>query len=130
MVLSTYTVWCILRNMDKFKTFFADLPPAEREHFAARCGTTAGFLRNVIYGQRLPGEKLCVRIERESGYVVTRCDLRRDWREIWPELIHVRGSSPALGEASKVTKDKGRNPSEPGDLFSFLAENPDGPESA
>nr|WP_258397378.1 helix-turn-helix domain-containing protein [Paraburkholderia unamae] len=57
-----------------------------RDDFAHRCGTTYAFLRNVMYGQRIAGEKLCVRIERESGGAVTRQDLRRDWREIWPEL--------------------------------------------
>ncbi|TDG25673.1 Cro/Cl family transcriptional regulator [Paraburkholderia silviterrae] len=63
------------------------MSPAHRKEFAKRCGTTYAFLRNVMYGQRIAGEKLCVRIERESGLVVTRRDLRPDdWYEIWPEL--------------------------------------------
>ena len=28
----------------------------------------------------------CVRIEKATGGVVSRQDLRSDWREIWPEL--------------------------------------------
>jgi len=73
-------------GMDKLKTLIKPMSPEEREDFAARCGTTWHFLRNVMYGQRTAGEKLCVAIERESGRAVTRQDMREDWREIWPEL--------------------------------------------
>lgn len=73
--------------MDKLKQFLSPMTSAEREAFAARCNTTLAFLRNVMYGQRLAGSKLCVAIERESRHVVTRQDLRpNDWRDIWPEL--------------------------------------------
>lgn len=73
--------------MNKLKSFLSPMPMQGREEFAARCGTTYPFLRNVMYGLRLAGEKLCVRIERESGGQVGRKDLRPDdWREIWPEL--------------------------------------------
>ncbi|WP_321902051.1 transcriptional regulator [Paraburkholderia tropica] len=73
--------------MEKLKTYLAAMPSLERQHFAARCGTTHAFLRNIVYGQRVAGEKLCVAIERESRGAVTRRDLRpTDWREIWPEL--------------------------------------------
>lgn len=83
--------------MDKLKSFFAGMPCADRDLFAERCGTTAAFLRNIIYGQRKAGEKLCVAIERESRGAVTRRDLRPDdWQEIWPELV---GSSKNRKEA-------------------------------
>ncbi|AMR80252.1 transcriptional regulator [Cupriavidus nantongensis] len=72
--------------MEKLKTFLMTIPKEERAPFAERCGTTWPFLRNVMYGQRTPGEKLCVALERESGKAVTRRDLRNDWFEIWPEL--------------------------------------------
>ncbi|KVG89469.1 hypothetical protein WT81_04990 [Burkholderia stagnalis] len=73
--------------MDKLKSFIASIPRAERDRFAVRCRTTSAFLRNVIYGTRKPGEKLCVAIERESKCAVTRRDLRPDdWQDIWPEL--------------------------------------------
>jgi DNA-binding transcriptional regulator YdaS (Cro superfamily) len=75
--------------MDKFKSFLSSMSLQRRDDFARQCGTTYAFLRNVMYGQRIAGEKLCVRIERESGGAVTRQDLRPcDWREIWPELDH------------------------------------------
>ena len=87
MVLIGFTEWCSLAGMDEFKKFLMVIPVAERHAFAARCGTTYAFLRNVIYGQRTPGEKLCVAIWRESNGVVTRQVLRPyDWQEIWPEL--------------------------------------------
>ncbi|HDR9508899.1 hypothetical protein C5615_22765 [Burkholderia cepacia] len=73
--------------MDKLKAYLSAMSIPERNHFAARCGTTFAFLRNVIYGQRVAGEKLCVAIERESAMCVTRRDLRPDdWLDIWPEL--------------------------------------------
>ncbi|KVO88519.1 transcriptional regulator [Burkholderia ubonensis] len=77
--------------MDKLKAYLSSLPIPERDRFAARCGTTLAFLRNVMYGQRTAGEKLCVSIERESAKTVTRRDLRPDdWQDIWPELAHER----------------------------------------
>lgn len=73
--------------MDQLKKFLIDMPVADRQAFAERCGTSYAFLRNVIYGQRMPGEKLCVAIWRESGGAVTRQVLRpNDWQDIWPEL--------------------------------------------
>ncbi len=73
--------------MGKLKSFLKTIPSSDRDAFAERCGTTWAFLRNVMYGQRIPGEKLCVALERESAGSVTRRDLRPDdWHEIWPEL--------------------------------------------
>ena len=72
--------------MEKLKQFTSTMSPDERVDFAERCGTTWPFLRNVIYGSRKPGEKLCVALERESNKFLTRQDLREDWEEIWPEL--------------------------------------------
>lgn len=74
--------------MVKLKQFLASMPPSERDRFASRCGTSVGYLRNVGYGYRTAGEKLCASIERESNHAITRRDLRpHDWQDIWPELI-------------------------------------------
>lgn len=81
--------------MDKLKTYLMAMRLPERKEFAARCGTTWPFLRNVAYGQRQPGEKLCVAIERESARAVSRQDLRGDWVEIWPELAELSAAQPA-----------------------------------
>lgn len=75
-------------HMDKLRSFLAGMSRPERERFAARCGTTAAFLRNVAYGQRSANVKLCVALERESRGYVSRQDLRpNDWHLIWPELV-------------------------------------------
>ncbi len=74
--------------MDQFKKFLMAMPIPDREDFAKRCGTSYAFLRNIAYGTRIPGEKLCVAIWRESGGVVNRQMLRPDdWQDIWPELV-------------------------------------------
>lgn len=49
------------------KTYFLGLPKAEREDFAARCGTTVGHMANIAYGCKPCGETLAINIERESG---------------------------------------------------------------
>ncbi|MCW3583960.1 transcriptional regulator [Burkholderia cenocepacia] len=82
--------------MEKLKSFLAAASKVERESFASRCGTTPAFLRNVIYGTRRAGEKLCVAIERESGGAITRRDLRPDdWQDIWPELADLSNRADA-----------------------------------
>jgi len=76
--------------MEKLKTYLMSLSVPEREEFAQRCSTSWPFLRNVAYGYRTAGEKLCVSIEKESGSAITRRDLRPDdWADIWPELAAV-----------------------------------------
>lgn len=71
----------------ELRTYLNGLPPDEQASFAARCGTTVGYLRKAIStGQRL-GADLCVSIERESNKAVTRQELRPDdWKNFWPEL--------------------------------------------
>lgn len=68
------------------RTYLRTMTPDEARAFAARCGTTRGSLRNVEYGFRPCATDLAVRIERESGRLVTRQELRDDWRNHWPEL--------------------------------------------
>lgn len=66
----------IIGAMD-FKFFYSSMGSDERDAFAARCLTTSGHLRNVVYGKTC-GEKLAISIERESGGVVRCEDLRPD----------------------------------------------------
>ena len=67
--------------MDKLLKFINSLPTAEQAQFAARCGTTIGYLRKACsIGNRL-GADIAILIERESGGIVT-CDMVRpdvDW---------------------------------------------------
>jgi DNA-binding transcriptional regulator YdaS (Cro superfamily) len=69
------------------KTFLKTLPDeAALEAFAVACETSPGHLRNVMYGTRPCSPELAVLIESNSKGAVTRQDLRKDWRRIWPEL--------------------------------------------
>lgn len=43
----------------------------ERISFAERCETTAGHLRNIVYGDRSCSAELAVNFERESDGAVT-----------------------------------------------------------
>lgn len=64
--------------MSTLKDYLSGLSVTERAAFAVRCGTTYGHLRNVAYGQKPAGEKLCILVERESAGLV-RCEsLRSD----------------------------------------------------
>ena len=69
------------------RTYLRTLPPDDARAFAARCGTTRGSLRNIEYGFRPCATDLAVNIERESGRLVTRQELRPDWADHWPELV-------------------------------------------
>lgn len=62
--------------MSDLKAYLSGLSVVERGVFAARCETTYGHLRNVAYGQKPAGEKLCILVERESGGMV-RCESLR-----------------------------------------------------
>lgn len=70
--------------MKEVLAYLATLQPAEREAFAARCGTTVGYLRKAAsVGQRL-GENIAICIERESNRAVTVEQIRPDvdWASI------------------------------------------------
>lgn len=69
------------------KSFISPMPIEKREEFARRCLTTRGHIQNVMYGMKPCGTAMAVLIERESGYAVTRQELRADWADHWPELI-------------------------------------------
>lgn len=50
------------------KEFIQKLPNEDaRAAFAAKCGTTIGYLRLIAYGHKHCGERLAINIERESA---------------------------------------------------------------
>jgi DNA-binding transcriptional regulator YdaS (Cro superfamily) len=57
------------------------IPVEARESFAARCGTSFDYLRQVGYGNRTCSEKLAINLERESGRMLTCEELcpATDW---------------------------------------------------
>lgn len=66
------------------KEFWLGLSVEDRETLAARCGTTFGHLRNVVYGYRSCDASLAVNLERESGRQIlceTLCP-QVDWKVI------------------------------------------------
>lgn len=73
--------------MKKIAVYLNSLSRAEQERFAARCGTSVGYLRKASSLGLMLREKLCALIELHSGGAVTRVELRPDdWATIWPEL--------------------------------------------
>lgn len=81
--------------MKKIATYLNGLARPEQERFAARCGTSVGYLRKASSLGSLLREKLCAQIELHSGGAVTRIDLRPDdWQDIWPELANSEQKQP------------------------------------
>lgn len=61
----------------------------QQAEFAARCGTTPGYMRLVAYGKgRRAGESLAISIDRESAGVVSMENLRPDidWHHLKERL--------------------------------------------
>lgn len=56
----------------------------EQDKFAAACGTSVGYLRQVAYGNRKCGWSLAINIDRESGGQVSLEALRPDidWEHV------------------------------------------------
>ncbi len=79
-------------DMD-LRSYLNSIPPAEQSLFAARAGTTIGYLRKALSVKSEFGAELAVAIELESGGAVTRKDLYPEkWHRIWPELAN-RGAA-------------------------------------
>lgn len=71
----------------ELKAYLSGLTTEQREAFAIACKTSAGHMRNVMYGLKSCATDLAVQIEKNSGGRVTRQELRGDWAAHWPELI-------------------------------------------
>lgn len=92
--------------METLRAYLMSLTLAERTEFAARCCTTAGYLRKAIFvGNKLGGE-LAVAIDRESGGAVRCEDLRPDIDWTYVRLRTWRRYVPApCGAAVEVEID-------------------------
>lgn len=77
------------------RAYLDGLPKGGVAAFAEQIGVGRVYLSQLAARQdnRVPSEKLCVVIERESQRQVTRQELRADWKEIWPELDEVQTTS-------------------------------------
>lgn len=64
--------------MESLRTYLNGKPLEEQQAYAARCGTTIGYLRKVLStGQEL-GPEIVIALERESGGEVRCEDVRPD----------------------------------------------------
>lgn len=67
--------------MNALRDYLNNLPVHDQKAFAARCGTTIGYLRKAMSAKHRLGETIVIAIERESAGEV-RCEQLRpdvDW---------------------------------------------------
>ena len=82
--------------------FLKPLDMPGRAALAEQAGTSYLHLRNIAFSGKSCGAALAVGIERASGGVVRRQDLRPDdWHRIWPELIGAEGA-PDVPQPAEV----------------------------
>lgn len=67
--------------MNTLRTYLNSIPPAEQAAFAARAGTTIGYLRKALSVKPKLDAALVRRLDEESAGAVSRTDLRPD---VWP----------------------------------------------
>jgi DNA-binding transcriptional regulator YdaS (Cro superfamily) len=75
--------------MERLREFLNSMTMVEQAAFAKKCKTSIGYLRKAIGINQALRPALCVQIEIQSGGKVTRRMLRKDWRDIWPELVYL-----------------------------------------
>lgn len=69
--------------MENLRDYLNSLDRDAQAQYAARCGTSVGYLRKAISMRHRIDGALARALDVESGSVVSRADLRPD---IWPEL--------------------------------------------
>lgn len=65
---------------------------SERVELAALIGKSEQYLYQCLTGRREMDATLAARLERLSSGRILRRQLRRDWRETWPELTGVEAT--------------------------------------
>lgn len=63
--------------------------------------TSPAYVSRIATGSSTCSPKRAVSIEKFTGGMVMRWDLRRDWKEIWPELTE-RDDAPGRRKANRV----------------------------
>lgn len=64
--------------METLRSYLATLPVPEQADYAARCGTTIGYLRKALSTKPKLDGALVRRLDEESGGAVDREELRPD----------------------------------------------------
>lgn len=72
-------------------------PGCSQGRLAQRLGVTQGAISQWLKGTRPIPINRCVEIERITGGLVTRQELRTDWANIWPELAAPSAEFPTDG---------------------------------
>lgn len=86
--------------MQCLRDYLNSLPVSEQAVFAAKCGTSIGYLRKALSAGQVPSPERCVLIEQITGGALSRRDLRPDdWHRIWPELIETDGAPQIHAQA-------------------------------
>lgn len=81
-------------HIDSLKKYVGGLrDDAEREDFAALCGTTFGHLRQIYYGNRTCDAGLAIEIEKNTNQAVMCEELRADI-----DFGYLRNASQVLEE--------------------------------
>ena len=93
--------------MKEVLAYLATLTPPEREAFAARCGTTVGYLRKAASVNQRIGEHIAIALERESKQVVTVEQLRPDVD--WAYIRNTPAHSAAQPAATPITRAIAQN---------------------
>lgn len=72
--------------MKELHDYIYSMKPKDRELFAARVGTTVGYLVSACSRGAVLKPLTCSLIERYTKKRVTRKMLHPQWADIWPEL--------------------------------------------
>lgn len=82
------------------KTYLNSLPPAERQLFGERCGTSFAYLRQVGYQNRPCSMELAITLDRESGGVLQLEQLcpHTDWDVVKRALSRLHPDSAVAQE--------------------------------
>jgi DNA-binding transcriptional regulator YdaS (Cro superfamily) len=70
----------------------SNFSPKERNELAALAGIGSAYLYQVLSGRKEMEAVEASRVERVTGKRLRRWHLRRDWAEVWPELVGVEGA--------------------------------------
>lgn len=82
--------------MKKLLAYLNAIPVEAREPFAAKCGTSFDYLRQIGYGNRACTEGLAIELERETGRALTCEELcpKADWAFIRASAASPPRSAP------------------------------------
>ena len=81
----------------RLKKLIRELSNDERLELAAQCGTSINYIRKVLSSDAIDfGPELCEALEKNTGALVLREELRDDWRKQWPDLAARRDAQLIL----------------------------------